>query len=123
MAFRPHPRRAATDPSAPRAWATCDRCGFVDNLDNLSWQFGWRGMEVKNLRLLVCEDCLDELQRQLGSIVLPPDPVAVSNARPEPYPIDEIWPRLLQGGQPRYLERSTCSRSLQASFYNTNGQT
>lgn len=29
------------------------------------------------------------MQRQLGVIVLPPDPVAVLNARIEPYSIDE----------------------------------
>jgi hypothetical protein len=78
-------------------------------------------MQMQNLQLLVCEYCEDEPQRQLGTIILPPDPVAVLNARPENYPIDEIWPRLLQGGQPRYLQNSPCSRSLQASFYTTNG--
>lgn len=83
----------------------------------------WRGTQVMNTQVLVCETCLDLLQRQLGTIILPPDPVAVKNARPEQYAIDEIWPRLTQDGQPRYLQRSECSRSLQASFYYTNGRT
>lgn len=121
MANRPHPRRAQTDPNSPKAWATCDRCGFVCNLVDLQWQFDWRGLQTKNIQVLVCDDCLDIAQRQLGTIILPPDPVAVKNARPENYAIDEIWPRLLQGGQPRYLQRSECSRSLQASkYFDTN---
>lgn len=123
MGWRPHPRRAETSALNPRAWATCDRCGFVTNYFKLDNQFDWRGVQIQSLNLLVCDDCLDTPQRQLGTIILPPDPTPVLNARPEPYPIDEIWPRLLQGGQPRYLQRSTCSRSLQASFYTTNGRT
>ncbi len=121
MAWRPHPRRARTDPSSPRAWATSDRSGFVDNLENMVWQTQWRGTKLIKTGLLVSPEDWDVPQRQLGTVILPPDPVAVRNARPENYPIDEIWPRLLQGGQPRYLQRSECSRSMQASFYETNG--
>lgn len=110
-----------TDSNAPSAWGTCDRCGFVGNLVDLQWQFDWRGTQLANLRILVCQPCYDTPQRQLGVVILPPDPVAVRNARPEPYPIDEIWPRLVQGGQPRYLQGKRSSRALQASFYNTNG--
>lgn len=121
MAWRPHPKRAATNPSSPRAWATCGRCGFISNLVDLRWQFQWRGTQLMNTKLLVCDTCYDTPQRQLGTVILPADPVAVRNARPEAYPMDEIWPRLLQGGQPRYLQRSECSRSLQASrYFNTN---
>ena len=54
----------------------------------------------------------DEPQRQLGTIILPPDPVSIPNARPEPYPIDELWEimeeaSMNQGGMPLYLEIST----------------
>lgn len=65
---------------------------------------------------------LDIPQRQLGTIILPPDPPPLAGALPEPYSIDEIWPRLLQNGRPRYLQRSSCSRSLQASAYSRQGQ-
>lgn len=78
-------------------------------------------MQVLNTQLLVCESCLDELQRQLGSMVLPPDPVGVQNALPEAYAIDEIWPRLTEFGQPRYLENSECSRSLEPALYYSTG--
>lgn len=69
--------------------------------------------------LRVLPQYLDKPQRQLGTIILSPDPVALPNARPENYPVDEIWPRLVQRGQPRYLQNSRVSRSLQASVYFT----
>lgn len=65
----------------------------------------------------VFPDEMDIPQRQLGTIILSPDPVPLMNARPEQYPVDEIWPRLTQSGQPRYLQKSQCSRSLQQSVY------
>ena len=67
--------------------------------------------------VLVYADELDIPQRQLGTIILSPDPPPLLNARPEQYPADEIWPRLTQQGQPRYLQGSECSRSLQQSVY------
>lgn len=75
-----------------------------------------------SINLMVCKPCLDIPQRQLGTIILSPDPVPLVGALPEPYAIDEIWPRLLQNGRPRYLQRSSCSRSLQASAYSRQGQ-
>lgn len=90
MAWRPHPRMAETDASSPRAWGTCARCGFIGNLVNFQWQMQWRGTRLMNTNLLVCEPCVDEPQRQLGTNILPPDPVAVGNARPEQYAIDEV---------------------------------
>jgi len=127
MANRPHPRRAETDTSSPRGWATCDRCGFVTNLYKLDEQQDWRGTQLVGLHNLVCEDCLDDPQRQLGTIVLPADPPGLVNARPEPYPIDEQWPRLLQGGQPRYMQRTAeggrqVPRILQYNSYFRQGK-
>jgi hypothetical protein len=105
MALRPHPKHARTNPRSPRGWSTCQRCGFVYNLEDLEWQKQWRGLTLMDINLQVCSvTCLDVPQRQLGSIILPPDPPALKNALPEPYAIDEYWPRLVQGGQPRYLQ-------------------
>jgi hypothetical protein len=104
MAVRPHPRGAETDPSSPRGWSTCQRCGFVVNLFKLQEQGDWRGTQIMPLGFFVCDPCLDTPQRQLGTIILPPDPPSLIGALPEPYAIDEYWPRLLQGGQPRYLQ-------------------
>lgn len=87
--MRPHPRLAETDPSSPRAWATCDRCGFVTNLYKLSWQYDWRGAKLDNTRILVCQYCYDDPQRQLGVVFIPPDPLPKVNARVEQYTTDE----------------------------------
>ena len=110
--MRPHPRRARTNATAPEAWGTCDRSGFVATQRDLVWQFDWQGTQLVNKRVLVAPDMWDEPQRQLGTIILPPDPVSIPNARPEPYPIDELCEimeeaSMNQGGMPLYLEIST----------------
>lgn len=122
MGFRPHPR-AQTSAENPRSWATCDRCGLVYNLDRLVWQFDWRGTELQNTQVLVCKQtCLDKPQRQLGTVILPPDPVGVLNARPEPYPSDEYWMFLFEGaGYPVYLEGSQSAITLELSIYSNDG--
>lgn len=92
MAWRPRPKRAEVNPSDPRAYATCDRCGMITNHYKMSFQWDWAGPRMQNLRILVCESCLDvPSEAALRSIVIPPDPPPVFNARPEPYPIDEGW--------------------------------
>lgn len=88
--MRPHPRRARTDQTSPRAWATDDKSGFIGNHEDLCYQFEWRGTQLINTRILCYRDQLDVPQRQLGTFVLPPDPVPVMNARPEQYLIDEV---------------------------------
>lgn len=87
--MRPHPRRTFTNPSRPESWGTCDRSGFIDNHKNLAWQFEWAGLKLINLKLLVTPDMLDKPQRQLGTIILPPDPLPIMNARPEQYNVEE----------------------------------
>jgi hypothetical protein len=83
--MRPH-GRADISARNPRALGVCDRCGFLYNLDRLQWQWDWQqGPRLKNLRILVCPDCLDVPQENGRTIVLPPDPVPVANARPEAY--------------------------------------
>jgi hypothetical protein len=122
MAWRQHPRKARTDATAPQAWATCDKCGFIANLVDLRWQWDWAGLQLINKKVLVCDSCYDIPQRQLGTIILPPDPVGVLNARVEAYPADESWPRLLQNGAPRYMQtkngtQQAFARQLQYSKY------
>ena len=87
--MRPH-GRARVSSRNPRAFAICDRCGFLMNHDRLSWQFDWAGASLINKRILVCETCNDVPQQQLRAIVLPADPVPIMNARPEQYNIDEM---------------------------------
>lgn len=84
MSLRPH-GRASVDARSPRAWGVCDRCGFLYNHNQLTWQMEWRGTSLQNIRMLVCPTCLDTPQTQLKRILLPADPVPVQNARPENY--------------------------------------
>lgn len=88
MAFN-YTGHAEVDPNAPRAWATCDRCGANWNHYRLSWDRQWAGPQIINRRFLVCPPCTDVLQPQLRTIVIPPDPPPILNARPEPYAMDE----------------------------------
>jgi hypothetical protein len=110
MAWRPH-GRASVDPCNPSAWATCDRCGCNINLRNLHWQSDWRGNALVNLRLLVCDRCLDTPSPWFRSIVLPADPPPIMNARPEAYTIDETDWRVIEDKSAfRVTEDGTATR-------------
>lgn len=122
MAWRQKPKHARTDPTNPRAWSTDDRSGFITNLERTEYQYQWRGLSLASTGIRSFGPYLDEPQRQLGTLILPPDPVSVLNARPEAYPSDESWPRLLQNGAPRYLQtqngtKQAFARQLQYSKY------
>ncbi len=81
---------AYTDPEAPEAYATCDRCGFLYNHSDLSFQWEWRGNQLTNIRLLVCRrTCYDEPFIFNKPIILPPDPVPIDDPRPGWYAIQE----------------------------------
>ena len=102
--MRPHPRRARTNPIDPQAWGTCDRSGFIANQRNLQWQYEWAGTQLINKRVLVAPDMYDTPNRQLGTIILSPDPVSIMNARPEAYAIDEQTYLVSQSGQQLYAQ-------------------
>lgn len=89
MAYASRAGRARTSSISPQAHGICDRCGFRYNFIDLKWQYDWRGATLQNLRILVCDTCYDTPQEQLRSIILPPDPVPIINARPENYQADE----------------------------------
>lgn len=93
---RPH-GRARVDASSPRAFAICDRCGFLYNHGDLRWQMDYRGGKLSNIRRLVCDTCYDEPQPQLRIKILPPDPRPILNARPASYAIDETNFRTTSG--------------------------
>jgi hypothetical protein len=75
--------RAKTDANNPKAFAVCDRCARWYNHSDLHWQYDYRGRTLANLRILVCDDCYDDPQPQLKPRIIPPDPVAIQNARVE----------------------------------------
>lgn len=81
--------RATINPAAPEALGICDGCGFLFNLRTLTWQMGWCGTTLKNLHLRKCSTCLDIPNEQLRTIILPPDPLPVSDPRLEQFAVDE----------------------------------
>jgi hypothetical protein len=81
--------RATINPTSPEAVGICDRCGFLFNLRDLSWQFDWAGVTMINRQLRVCDRCRDLPQEQLRAIILPADPPSVRDPRVEPFLIDE----------------------------------
>lgn len=103
MSYRPH-GHAAVDVTSPRAWATCDRCGGNYNLEDLRFQYDFRGQTLQNTHQMVCETCEDLPQPQLKPLVLPPDPVPVVNARPESYTMNETDYRVTEEDDRRITE-------------------
>lgn len=97
----PLPKYAAVDVQNPEAWAQCDRCGFWRNRSDLTWQAEWGGMSLFNTGSLVCYDrCYDTPNDQLRTIILPPDPPPIVNARVPQFDYEEQTPIILQFGTP-----------------------
>lgn len=103
MSFNPT-GRAVVSPTNPTSFAVCDRCGCWYNLPDLSWQFQWSGLQLINLNILVCETCLDTPAEFLKTLIIPPDPMPVMNARPEAFAIDENDFRITEDGNQRITE-------------------
>lgn len=101
--------RASVSAIYPRAWAVCDRCGFLYNHVDLAWQYQWRGTKLQNIRELVCPECLDNPQEQLRTIILPIDPVPIMNARPENY-VNDDNPMSAVGFSPNQTSQTIGSR-------------
>ena len=89
MAYASQQGRAKVSASSPRAAGVCDRCGFVYQHCDLNWQFDWRGATMQNIRILVCDTCMDEPQQQLRAIVVPADPVPVTQPRVQDFSVAE----------------------------------
>lgn len=81
MSYASRAGRARTSAKNPQAFAVCDRCGIWYNHVNLRFQYDWRGASLQNIKLLVCNTCYDEPQSQLRAIVVPADPVPITNPR------------------------------------------
>jgi len=96
---------------------------MVGNLHNMRWQYEWRGSTIQNTRILVHEDELDIPQRQLGTLMLPPDPLPLLNARPENYSIDEqpVSTRYTMAGQIRIINTPAGQRYLSNRIVTTPG--
>jgi len=89
MAYASRSGRASASSSNPRAFATCSRCRFWFNHDQLNFQYQYAGVGLQNLYILVCRKCTDVPQAQLKAIALPADPVPIQFPQVEPYLYDE----------------------------------
>lgn len=84
MAWRFH-SRAYASATRPEAWGQCDRCNRTYLHKNLTFQKKWQGIQLANLFILVCWECYDKPQENIRTLIIPPDPVPIMNARPEQY--------------------------------------
>lgn len=89
MSWRPHPRRTTLDINDPDPWATSDRSGFIGDHSKMMFQMQYAGSQLINTGLLVHPDEYDIPNEQFRTLVLPPDPDVLFNARPEPLVIDQ----------------------------------
>lgn len=91
--MRPHGKFAVVDPTDPSALAICDRCGKMRNLVDLRSQIEWAGQHLFDIQTLACKDtCFDTPNEQLRTIILPPDPPPVLDARPPNFIYEETGP-------------------------------
>ena len=81
--------RCNADPDNPISQVVCDRCGIWTPHNRMQFQHDYRGKTLANIRIFVCDVCLDPPQPQLKPRVIPPDPLPTPNARTEPYVYDE----------------------------------
>lgn len=99
--MRPHGKYASVSPQNPSAFAQCDRCGFWRNREDLVMQVYWAGQQLFSNQVLVCYDrCYDIPNEQLRTIILPPDPPPIINARVPNYQYEEQIPLVAQQGVP-----------------------
>ena len=97
----PQSKYARVDTQNPEGWAICDRCGFLYNRSDLTWQYEWAGNSLYSKGILVCttgNNCYDVPQEQLRTIILPPDPPPITNARTPFYAFEEYMSMQLQYG-------------------------
>jgi len=102
--MRPH-GKARVNPTNPEGFGECSYCGDIVNLVDMRWNFEWAGMHLWNTRSLRCQRCVDTPNEQLRTIILPPDPPPLLNARPPNYAYEEQTPLVTQfsgAGYPPY---------------------
>lgn len=98
---RPQSKYVRVDPTNPEGAGECDRCGFWYQLADMQWQMQWSGTRLFNTGALVCDDCLDVPQEQLRTIILPPDPLPLINARVPNFAYEEQTVRITEYNSPK----------------------
>jgi hypothetical protein len=89
MAYASKAGRARVSSSNPTAQAVCDRCGIWYSRRDLSNQVEWRGSALLPLYIYVCRTCYDVPNENVRAIIIPADPVPVTQPRTEPFTADE----------------------------------
>lgn len=97
---RPQSRYVRVDPQNPEAASICDRCGFWVPLRELTFQQAWAGSRLYDTGIFVCSsvNCLDIPFEQNRTIILPPDPPPIFNARVPNFAYEEQTVRIVQHG-------------------------
>lgn len=69
----------------------------------MRWEQQYYGVQLRNTGFLLCEVCIEKSKPNpsLQTIILPPDPLPLLNARPENYDADENSYRALMSGDIR----------------------
>lgn len=88
MSWRYH-GRYSPDPYASRGRGVCDRCQFVWLLQELQYQYEFRGDALTNTRFRVCPPCMDKPYQGNRPVKLPADPVPLIDPRVEPLLAEE----------------------------------
>lgn len=88
------------DPQDPQGAGQCDLCGRWYQLRELSDQVEWAGTHLYSFQSLRCKDCYDVPQEQLRTIILPPDPPPLLNARVPDFDYEEQTCIAFQFGGP-----------------------
>jgi len=89
MAYASIAGRCHADANNPISQSVCDRCGIWTPHNQMKFQMDYRGRQLTNIRVFVCDLCTDTPQPQLKPRVIPVDPLPTPNARTEPYLYDE----------------------------------
>jgi hypothetical protein len=98
---RPQSKYVRVDPGNPEGAGQCDRCSRWYQLSALQWQMEWSGVRLYNTGALVCDDCLDVPQEQFRTIILPPDPAPLVNARVPNFAYEEQTVRITEYNSPK----------------------
>jgi hypothetical protein len=89
MTYYRAPKYASRD-ATRGAWVTCDVCGFIWSMCDMSFQYDFLGGSTPvSTHVLKCPKCINDLRWQAKLIIIPPDPPPLFNTRPETYTIDE----------------------------------
>lgn len=77
------------DPYRAKAHGQCDRCNRQWELNQLNYQYDFRGDILANTKFRVCPECMDIPYQGYRPVKLPPDPRPVYDPRVEPFLSEE----------------------------------